>query len=237
MNIRTFVLAAILLPLSSFGQQQTKITPDCPVTLQSRSTTGISFVFDNRPNSANNGVPCTEWILVVSATTTNVSFSVTMQQAQDNGATACAGCSWSGFGSAVTSEGTTKQTGYADFIRVNLTAISGGTVQATANGWRDNAGTISGGGGSNCVGTFTNGSIVFAEGGVCAQDNANLFFDNTTKAFGFGTNVLASLGTPSRPELIFCSNCTVTSSIDNTCAGSGGGAAAIRVNSVWKCFL
>lgn len=35
----------------------------------------------------------------------------------------------------------------------------------------------------------------------------------------------------------YCSDCTVTSSIDNTCAGSGGGAIAQRLGGAWKCSL
>jgi len=35
----------------------------------------------------------------------------------------------------------------------------------------------------------------------------------------------------------YCTNCTVVSSIDNTCATGGSGAMANRVNGVWKCSL
>lgn len=47
----------------------------------------------------------------------------------------------------------------------------------------------------------------------------------------------ASLPTPTNGMEIYCTNCTVTSSIDNTCATSGAGAWATRLNGAWKCLL
>jgi len=37
--------------------------------------------------------------------------------------------------------------------------------------------------------------------------------------------------------LSYCSDCAVTSVADNTCAGSGTGALAIRLNGTWRCFI
>lgn len=37
--------------------------------------------------------------------------------------------------------------------------------------------------------------------------------------------------------LSYCSDCAVTSGADNTCAGSGTGALAIRLNGTWRCFI
>ena len=37
--------------------------------------------------------------------------------------------------------------------------------------------------------------------------------------------------------LSYCSDCAVTSGADNTCAGSGSGALAIRLNGAWRCFI
>lgn len=48
--------------------------------------------------------------------------------------------------------------------------------------------------------------------------------------------VFASLGTPSNGTLTYCSDCTVTSVADNTCAGSGTGSLAMRLNGAWRCF-
>ena len=36
---------------------------------------------------------------------------------------------------------------------------------------------------------------------------------------------------------ISCSDCAVTSALDNTCAGGGPGAQAFRINGAWKCVL
>ncbi len=48
-------------------------------------------------------------------------------------------------------------------------------------------------------------------------------------------SVFASLGTPVDGSVLYCSNCTVTSGIDDTCAGSGTGAMAERINGAWTC--
>ncbi len=45
----------------------------------------------------------------------------------------------------------------------------------------------------------------------------------------------ASLPTPSNGMQIYCTDCTVTSGIDNTCTASGNGANAKRINGAWKC--
>ena len=47
----------------------------------------------------------------------------------------------------------------------------------------------------------------------------------------------AGLGTPSNSATAYCSDCTVTSSINDTCAGSGSGAYALRINGGWVCKL
>lgn len=47
--------------------------------------------------------------------------------------------------------------------------------------------------------------------------------------------LFAALGTPSNGTQTYCSDCTVTSEIDNTCAGSGSGAWATRLNGAWRC--
>lgn len=59
-------------------------------------------------------------------------------------------------------------------------------------------------GGTGVAGPFTAGSVVFAgTSGIYAQDNANLFFDNTTNMFGVGT------ATPLRPLHIHHNNTPV----------------------------
>lgn len=46
----------------------------------------------------------------------------------------------------------------------------------------------------------------------------------------------ASLGTPADGTFVYCTDCTVTGAGDNTCAGSGTGALAIRLNGAWRCL-
>lgn len=50
------------------------------------------------------------------------------------------------------------------------------------------------------------------------------------------TTLFADLGTPADGTMTPCTDCTVTGGADNTCAGSGTGALAVRLNSVWRCF-
>lgn len=51
------------------------------------------------------------------------------------------------------------------------------------------------------------------------------------------TVAFAALGTPSNGTQNNCSDCTVTSAIDNTCAASGTGSLAVRINGAWKCVI
>jgi hypothetical protein len=54
-------------------------------------------------------------------------------------------------------------------------------------------------------------------------------------AVGLATILFANLGTGLEGDQFKCSNCQVTSSIDNTCATGGTGAAATYINGAWKC--
>lgn len=47
----------------------------------------------------------------------------------------------------------------------------------------------------------------------------------------------AALGSLTNGTQKYCTDCTVTSGIDNTCAASGSGAMAERINGAWKCSL
>jgi len=239
------IVLAVFAPLSY--SQQSKVSPDCPINLGVRSTTGISVVFDNRPQTPNTA-PCSEWILIASATTANMSFTVTAQKAQDNGVAGCAGCSWSTFsGLTLSAEGLiTASQVTADYIRINLSAINSGTVSATLLGWRDNAGSIASGPGTGpcTIAGFTPGSVLFiALGPICAQDNAAFFWDEANKRLNIGGPVnagpvvFASLPAPVNGMQIYCSDCTVTSAIDDTCANSGNGSLAARINGVWRCRI
>lgn len=46
----------------------------------------------------------------------------------------------------------------------------------------------------------------------------------------------SNLGTPADGNIVFCSDCQVTSTLDNTCTSGGSGAFAFRINSAWRCF-
>jgi hypothetical protein len=76
-----------------------------------------------------------------------------------------------------------------------------------------------------------------AASGVQVLDgNTNLFADDsalqwTPGKLGFPAIVFASLGTPANGTVTYCSDCTIA----NPCAGSGTGALAKRLNSVWVC--
>jgi len=52
-----------------------------------------------------------------------------------------------------------------------------------------------------------------------------------------GTKAFAALGSPSNGAMVNCSDCTVTSGVDDTCAASGGGAFAERIAGAWKCHI
>jgi hypothetical protein len=48
---------------------------------------------------------------------------------------------------------------------------------------------------------------------------------------------IASCDAANNGTASYCSDCTVVSSIDNTCAGSGSGASVERINGAYKCGL
>lgn len=50
------------------------------------------------------------------------------------------------------------------------------------------------------------------------------------------TVAFTDLGSPSTPQVVNCSDCTVTSAIDNTCASGSGPSVAFRIGSAWKCL-
>jgi hypothetical protein len=45
----------------------------------------------------------------------------------------------------------------------------------------------------------------------------------------------SSLGTPANATRKYCSDCKVTSGVDDTCTNTGSGAMALRINGAWKC--
>jgi hypothetical protein len=49
------------------------------------------------------------------------------------------------------------------------------------------------------------------------------------------TSTFSSLSSLINGTQLYCSDCTVTSAVNDTCVGSGSGAAAERINGVWAC--
>ena len=72
--------------------------------------------------------------------------------------------------------------------------------------------------------------------GIRISDNIGITAAPLRGIFRSDSVAFASLGTPANGSEVFCTNCTVTGAGDNTCAGAGAGAKAVRINSVWRCF-
>jgi hypothetical protein len=58
----------------------------------------------------------------------------------------------------------------------------------------------------------------------------------TAAATSLASSAFLGLGTPADGTVFHCTDCTVTSGVDNTCAALGTGALAVRLNGAWKCF-
>ena len=72
--------------------------------------------------------------------------------------------------------------------------------------------------------------------GIRIYDNIGITAAPLRGIFRSDLVAFASLGTPANASESFCTDCTVTGAGDNTCVGSGSGAKAVRINSVWRCF-
>jgi hypothetical protein len=92
---------------------------------------------------------------------------------------------------------------------------------------------------SVCIAGYTRGNAsdgqctILAKAGSGTAVGKTQFgaaIENASVAFAA---LAAAIGT--NGNQIYCSDCTVTSGIDNTCAGSGNGAWVTRVNGVSKC--
>lgn len=149
---KKLLLLAILSASFLYAQSQTKVAPDCSLGSITFSGTGSSASFDNRPNSQNNGIPCTLWSLEWSAQAAVTSLTINIQGAPDSNGTAGT------FATLATA--TTFPAGkvlwqssssYSPWMKVNVSAVgAAGTINATLNGWRDNAGSISAVSSSGC---------------------------------------------------------------------------------------
>lgn len=150
------VLIFILLCVSeAYAQTAERVAPDCVLGSITFTAVGNSQVYDNRPNSANQGIPCTEWVLQWSSQSGAVSVTMQIRGAGDNNGAPAA---FSSIASGTTFPSGkviySSTTGYFPWMQVRLNAIgvTANTVNATLLGWKDNAGSIGAGGGGGGAG-------------------------------------------------------------------------------------
>jgi hypothetical protein len=137
-----------------------------------------------------------------------------------------------------------------------------GTVEATgdvkaggANGfWLTNADGYVFWQGRSEINSLTNGTLLFRN----SSENAGVTLDFTTDSVlsiknrannasaaigvsraSYAATLFANLATaaPTNGDTVYCSDCTVTSGSDDTCAGSGTGADVMRLNGVYRCRI
>jgi hypothetical protein len=173
MKALKLAIFVLLFGFESYAQQNSKVVPDCVLGSITFNAVGNSNNFDNRPQSNNVGVPCTEWVLVWSAQASVTSLTIQIRGAADSNGSPGA---FSSLAAATTFPSGklfyTASTGYSPWMQVRLNAAgAGGAVNATLLGWRDDAATIGGGsgGGSGCPGTTTTPCVVAGWNGVTAQ--------------------------------------------------------------------
>ena len=77
---------------------------------------------------------------------------------------------------------------------------------------------------------------VLATGNVVSSQTVVGANITTTGTLTFAGLNSGALGSPSNGAVVFCTNCTVTSGADNTCAGGADGALAVRIAGAWRCF-
>ncbi len=94
--------------------------------------------------------------------------------------------------------------------------------------------TVTGAQSSTSASNHASGAVITATI-MTAAAYAQFALDVLINPAGALSVAFASLGSPSNGAQRPCSDCKVTSSIDDTCAGSGSGAQAFRVNGAWKC--
>jgi hypothetical protein len=168
------LIPLLFVTCCAYAQTAERLAPDCVLGSITFTAVGNSVHYDNRPNSANQGIPCTEWMLQWSAQASVTSLTIQIRGAGDaNGTPAAFSAIASGttFPSGKVSYSTA--TGYFPWMQVRLNAVGGaGTVNATLLGWKDNAATIAsggGGGGAGCPGTTTTPCVVAGWNGATAQ--------------------------------------------------------------------
>ncbi len=233
------------LSVASSGAQAAAWLPG--VTPPPAGSVGSSLVIDNHQTG------CYGWTVAY----TNHGFgslSLLLQSAPDNtGGTApgtwatvavCGGTECLGVNpnTAITSALTATKA-IAPWFRMNLTAKSGtGAVVGVLYGYKYNTNSAGAGGGSGSCPAGANGQVQYDNAGVCAgipsvtagfvlTDNGSGVPPVYKAASGQTPCTFATLGSVLTVDgqACLCSNCTVTSSIDNTCANAGGASKALAV--------
>jgi hypothetical protein len=116
--------------------------PDIVLGNIALNAVGVSAIIDNRPSSANSGIPCTLWALQWSAQPGITGLALAFQWAPDNNGAPGAFTSVIS-GTALPSGKALIADGYYPWIRIALTALMGsGYVNAVLTGWRDTSDSI-----------------------------------------------------------------------------------------------
>jgi hypothetical protein len=127
-------------------------------------------------------------------------------------------------------------------LNANIVAQKISVQNAAAGGTSDQAGkdfTIAG---SQGKGTGAGGSIIFQ---TAPAGSTGTSVNALVTAVTIGPNgalfpkpfTFSALPTISDGGMVYCSDCAPTSAfVDQTCAGSGTGAMAYRLNGAWKCY-
>lgn len=228
------VLAVLLAPhVHAQATGNATIQPDCliPFTFTAAGSFPATPVTGGAGDNRTKG--CAAWTLMYQ-NTGMTSVSVTLQ----SGSSVSTTVSWGSFAGTISSGyvnpivsdtgGSLQATnGTADisWVRVNVAATGTGTLTGVLYGFRLSSAAVTGGSGGTCNGLL--GDVT----GPCAATIAGKVHGGTQPT------AFASLGAPANGTFEFCSDCTVVSGIDNTCAGSGGGAMASRLGGAWKCGL
>jgi len=160
----------------AWGQSSTRVSPDCTVAFTGLTAGGNSAVLNNLPQQ-NVGAPCTTWVLAYTASSGTPTISVSIQGAPNaNGSPGSFSTITGGTGTTSPSSSVLLKNsagdGYYPFMRVHVTTLSAGTLSGTLNGWRDDAGSVNGGGGgggSGCPGTTGTPCVIAGWNGSTAQ--------------------------------------------------------------------
>jgi hypothetical protein len=179
--LQTAGCGALFLQIGLAQQSQPVSTPQPNCILQAPFTAvAISQVLDNRT------VGCLNFILTVDVPSTVTALSLQVETAQDNGSASCVTCSWTILAPATGANPNTLITGwnatfttavtvYHDFLRINLTAMTGtGLIYAKLYGSINGGGSGGGGGGGGgCPGTFATPCVVVGPDAPFTQPTQN----------------------------------------------------------------